>query len=161
MIKHKPLYQAMQQAVSQTLENMAFMEVLEHYDPSCTIPAAELAWASLLIADPVQGEIRLAMSKTLLTKLTAAIFALDPEEISQAQMDDILHELLNTIGGLFMTKLLEDDQTYALGLPEAGEGALPELEENAVSWKLMTADEDPLQLFAVGSSLVALNDLAN
>ncbi len=157
MIEHKPLYQAMQQAVSQTLENMAFMEVMEHFDPDYEIPAEQLAWTSLLISDPVQGEVRLAMTKTLLEKLTAAIFALEPEEISQAQMDDILHELLNTIAGLFMTNLLADNQTFQLGLPEAGEGELPELEESAVVWKLMTADEDPLQLFAVGVPLVALN----
>jgi hypothetical protein len=160
MLKHKPLYQAMQKAASQTLENMAFMEVLEHYDPNYEIPAAELAWASLLISDPVQGEIRLAMTKTFQKKLTMAFFCLDPEEITQAQMDDILHELLNTIAGLFMTNLLADDQTYALGLPEAGEGALPELEEDAIIWKLMTDDEDPLQLFALGTSLVALNEPA-
>lgn len=157
MIEHNPLYQAMQQAVCKTLENMAFMEVMEHHNPSYEIPADQLAWSSLLISDPVQGEVRLAMTKTLLEKLTAAIFALEPEEISQAQMDDILHELLNTIAGLFMTNLLTDNQTFQLGLPEAGEGELPELEENGVVWKLMTADEDPLQLFAVGVPLVALN----
>jgi CheY-specific phosphatase CheX len=160
MIEHKPLYQAMQQAVSQTLENMAFMEVMEHFDPDYEIPAEQLAWTSLLISDPVQGEVRLAMTKTLLTKLTASIFALELEEISQAQMDDILHELLNTIAGLFMTNLLADNQTFQLGLPEAGEGELPELEESGIAWKLMTADEDPLQLFAVGVPLVALNEPA-
>jgi len=157
MLKHKPLYQAMQQAVSQTLENMAFTEVLEHFDPDYEIPATELVWTSLLISDPVQGEIRLAMSKTLLENLTATIFALELEEISPAQSKDIINELLNTIAGLFMTKLLEDDQSYAIGLPHTGEGALPKLEETSIAWKLMTADEEPLQLFAVGTSLVALN----
>lgn len=160
MIKHKPLYQAMQQAVSQTLENMAFTEVLTHFDPDYAIPEAELAWTSLLITDPVQGEIRLAMSKSLLEKLTATIYTLEPEEISPAQSKDILNELLNTIAGLFMTALLEDDQTYAIGLPQIGEGPLPEPEENAIAWKLMTADEDPLQLVAVGTGLVSLNESA-
>lgn len=158
MIEHKPLYQAMQLAASQTLENMAFMEVMEHYDPSYEIPTDELTWSSLLISDPVQGEVRLAMTKSLLEKLTIAIFTLAPEDITQAQKDDTLHELLNTIAGLFMTNLLADNQTFQLGLPEAGHGELPELEANAISWKLMTADEDPLQLFAVGAPLVALND---
>ena len=157
MLEHKPLYEAMRQAVNQTLENMAFTEVMDHYDPNYEIPEDQLTWCSLLISDPVQGEVRLAMSKDLTKKLTVAIFALDPEEISQAQMDDTLHELLNTIAGLFMTNLLTDNQTFQLGLPEAGEGNLPELEENAVTWKLMTDDEDPLQIFAVGAPLVALN----
>ena len=158
MIEHKPLYQAMLQAVSQTLENMAFTEVLKHYNPSYEIPVDDLIWSSLLISDPVQGELRLAMPKTLLAKLTTSIFALEPEEVTQAQMDDILHEMLNTIAGLFMTNLLTDSQTFQLGLPEAGTGELPELEPNAISWKLMTDSEEPLQVFAVGASLVALSE---
>lgn len=157
MNENKPLYQAMLQAVGQTLENMAFTEALEHYDPNLQIPPEELTWTSILIHDPVQGEVRLAMGKTLLLNLTAGIFALDEDKVSQSQQDDILHELLNTIAGLFMTNLLADDQTFQLGLPEYGEGPLPELEPNAVVWKLMTPDEAPIQLYAVGASLVALN----
>jgi len=158
MIEHKPLYQAMKKAVCDTLENMVFMEAIEHYDQDYEIPVEELAWASLLIQDPVQGEVRLAMTKALLKNLTAAFFAMDDDEVSQAQMDDILHELLNTIAGLFMTNLLADNQTFQLGLPEHGEGELPELEPGSVVWKMMTTDELPLQLFVVGASLVALND---
>ena len=158
MIEHKPLYQAMKKAVSTTLENMVFMEAVEHFDQDYEIPAEDLAWTSLLIQDPVQGEIRLAMTKTFLKKITSSVFAMDEEEVSQVQMDDILHELLNTIAGLFMTNLLADDQTYQLGLPEHGEGELPELEPGSIAWKLMTGDEDPLQLFAIGTTLVALND---
>ena len=158
MIEHKPLYQAMISAVSQTLENMAFVEVLEHFDRSYEIPAEELAWNSLLINDPVQGEIRLAMSKTMLKNLTGNIFVLDEDEITQPQMDDIMNELLNTIVGLFLTNLLADDQEYKMGLPERGEEELPEVDANTIVWKLMTGEEDSLQIFAVGASLVALKD---
>lgn len=157
MVDHKPLYQAMITAVSQTLENMVFMEVMEHFDRSYEIPAEELSWNSLLINDPIQGEIRLAMPKTLLKKLTGNIFALDDDEITQPQMDDILNELLNTIVGLFMTNLLADDQEYKMGLPEKGEEELPEVDADTIVWKLMTDDEDPLQIFISGASLVALN----
>lgn len=156
MIEHKPLYQAMITATSQTLENMAFMEVMEHFDRSYEIPAEELVWNSLLINDPVQGELRLAMPNSLLKKLTGNIFALGEDEITQAQMDDILNELLNTIAGLFMTNLLADDQEYKIGLPELGEAELPEIDADTVVWKLMTGDEDPLQIHVSGASLVAL-----
>ncbi|MCK5915413.1 MAG: chemotaxis protein CheX [Deltaproteobacteria bacterium] len=158
MIEHKPLYQAMISAVSQTLENMAFVEVMEHFDRSYEIATEELAWNSLLINDPVQGEIRLAMSKTMLKNLTGNIFALDEDEITQPQMDDILNELLNTIVGLFLTNLLADDQEYKMGLPELGEDELPEVDANTIVWKLMTGEEDALQIFAAGASLVALKD---
>ncbi len=158
MIEHNPLYQAMIHATSQTLENMAFMEVLEHPDKTCEIPSNELAWASLLIHDPVQGELRLAIPQPLLCTLTGNIFGMDEEDVTPEQQNDILNELLNTIAGLFMTNLLATDQKYQLGLPEQGEGDLPEPDADTVVWKLMTSDEDPLQLFAVGASLVALNN---
>ena len=158
MIEHNPLYQSMINAVSQTLENMAFMEVMEHFDRSYEIPAEELVWNSLLINDPVQGEVRLAMSKTLLKTLTGNIFGIDDEEITQQQMDDILNELLNTIVGLFLTDLLADDQEYEMGLPERGEDELPEIDAKAIVWKLMTSEEDALQIFACGPSLVTLKD---
>jgi len=158
MIKHNPLYQAMITAASQTLENMVFMEVMEHFDRSYEIPTEDLAWNSLLVNDPIQGEIRLAMSKTLMKKLTGNIFGIDDDEITQPQMDDILNELLNTIVGLFLTNLLEGDQEYKMGLPELGEGELPEIDANTIVWKLMTDGEDALQIFAAGASLVALKD---
>ncbi|MCF6267156.1 MAG: chemotaxis protein CheX [Desulfuromusa sp.] len=158
MTKHNPLYQAMLTAVSQTLENMVFIEVTEHFDRSYEIPTEDLTWNSLLVNDPVQGEVRLAMAKTLMKKLTGNIFGIDDEEITPAQMDDILNELLNTIVGLFMTNLLAHDQEYKMGLPELGEGELPEIDENTIVWKLMTDEEDALQIFATGASLVALKN---
>lgn len=157
MIEHKPLYQAMTSATSKTMEDMLFIAVMEHLDRGYEIPLDELVWTSLLINDPVQGEIRLAMPKTLLTKFTCNIFAMDEAEVTQPQMDDILNELLNTIAGLFMTNLLEDNQEYKIGLPELGIDELPEVDSDTVVWKLMTDDEEPLQIFVSGASLVALN----
>lgn len=158
MIDHSPLYQSMINAVSQTLENMAFTEAMEHFDRSYEIPAEELVWNSLLINDPVQGEVRLAMSRTFLKTLTGNIFGMNEEEITQQKMDDILNELLNTIVGLFLTNLLADDQEYEMGLPELGEEELPEIDANTIVWKLMTGEEEALQIFATGASLVTLKD---
>lgn len=158
MIKHKPLYTAMKDAISQTLENMVFMEATEHYDQSYEIPAEDLIWAYLVVQDPVQSEIRLALPKSLLKNLTSSVFSLEDDEVTQAQMDDILHELLNTIVGLFMTNLLEDNQTYKMGLPEPGEGRLPEVDADTLVWKMMTSDEDALQIQVMGATLAALNN---
>lgn len=158
MIEHKPLYQAMLKAVSQTLENMAFTEAMEHYDQNYQIPADDLVWAYLVVLDPIQGEIRLALPKTALRELTGAVFSLEDAEITQAHMDDILHEVLNTIAGLFMTNLLADNQSFKIGLPEPGEGALPALDADTVCWKMITSDESPLQVYLSGVSFATLND---
>ena len=158
MIEYNSFYQAMINATCQTFENMAFMEVMEHFDSSYEIPADELIWNSLLINDPVQGEIRLAMSRNTLKNLTSNIFGIADDEITPSQMDDILNELLNTIVGLFLTNLCADDQEYHMGLPELGENEMPEIDANTIVWKLMTTEEDALQIFANGASLVALYD---
>jgi CheY-specific phosphatase CheX len=158
MIDHKPLYQAMLNAISQTLENMAFTEAKEHYDQSVEIPAHELLWAYLVVLDPLLGEIRLALPKQALKELTGSVFSLDDEEITQEQMDDILHEVLNTIAGLFMTNLLTDNQAFKIGLPEQGEGNLPVVDADTISWKMLTSDESLLQVYLSGAAFVALND---
>ena len=143
-------------AVSQTLENMAFMEAMEHFNPKYEIPTDEVVCNSILINDPIQGEIKLAMSKSLLLKLTCNLFSLGEDEIDPSQMDDILNELLNTIVGLFMTNLLSDNQEYKIGLPEAEITGLPEIDASTIVWKLMTSEEDAIQIFATGASLVEL-----
>ncbi|SHJ06778.1 Chemotaxis phosphatase CheX [Malonomonas rubra DSM 5091] len=158
MIEHNPLYQAMKDAVSQTFENMAFTEVIEHFDQDYQIPEDQLAWTSLVVKDPVPGEIFMAVNKDALKELAGSMFLLDEDEITADKMSDILHELLNTVAGLFMTKLLAENQAFQIGLPVTGEGPLPEFDGDSVSWKLITGDEQPVQLFITGAPLVALND---
>lgn len=158
MTEYNSLDQSMREAVSQTLENMAFTEARDHYDQNYGIPAEELVWAYLMINDPLQGEIRLALSETTLMELTTAIFGLEESEVSPAQTQDILHELLNTIAGLFMTKLLPANQQFKIGLPEQGAGGLPELDEDTVAWKMMTSEENPFQVYVSGASIATLEN---
>jgi len=160
MNKESKFYQSMRKAVSTTLENMAFMEAMEHMDQSYEIPQHETVSTSLLIHDPVQGEVRLAMTQKTLEGFTCNIFSLEPEEVKDEQKRDILNELLNTIAGLFMTNLLAADQQYQLGLPELSEDPLPEADTDTVVWKLMTDNEDAFFIYATGASLVALQEQA-
>lgn len=157
MIEHNPFHPAMIEAVKQTLENMVFMEIVEERGTPAEIPAEDLVWSSLLINDPVQGEIRLAVPATLLKKITSNVFGIDDEEVTTSQAYDILNELLNTIAGLFMTKLLPENQHYNIGLPSLEAGALPEIDEHTVVWHLINSDDEPLKIQVAGTSLVALN----
>jgi hypothetical protein len=155
MTQSHPFYPAMIEAVQQTLENMVFMELIEERGTPTNIPVAELTWSSMLINDPVQGEIRLVMPATLLKKISGNVFGIDEEEVTTSQAYDILNELLNTIGGLFMTKLFPN-QEYRIGLPSLEAGKLPGVDEHTVVWHLINGDEEPLKIYAVGESLVAL-----
>ena len=156
MTQYNLFYPAMIEAVQQTLENMVFMEVIEERGTPTDIPATELTWSSMLINDPIQGEIRLAMPSELLKKISGNVFGIDDEEVTTSQAYDILNELLNTIAGLFMTKLLPTDQEYKIGLPSLEAGRLPEVDEHTVVWHLVNSDEEPLKVYAAGESLVAL-----
>ena len=158
MIEYKSLDQAMRMATSQTLENMAFTEAKDHYDQNYEIPADELVWSYLMINDPLQGEIRLALSKTTLMELTTAIFGLDESEVTPAQEQDILNEILNTIAGLFMTNLLPANQQFKIGLPERGEEPLPEVDPDTIAWRMMTGEENPFQIYVAGSTFATLEN---
>jgi CheY-specific phosphatase CheX len=144
-------------AVRQTLETMAFVEVTEQSEELELELPPEVCWVNILINDPVQGELRLALPQALLSQMTSDMFGIETEEVTENQRQDIIAEILNTLAGLFMTRLLPDDQTYKLGLPEHGEGPLPEAEEGSIVWKLQV-EGSPLLLVANGSSLTTLNN---
>lgn len=149
-------YKAMFDAVCQTLETMAFVEVIEQSEELELVIPTEANWVNILIHDPVQGELRLAMSQTLLSNMAADMFGIETDEVDENQCQDIIAEILNTLAGLFMTRLLPDDQTYQLGLPEPGVGPLPENEEGSIVWNLQV-EGSPLLLVANGAGLTALN----
>lgn len=156
MNKHNPFYSAMIAAAQRTLEHMVFMEIIEERGTPSKISAEHLARCSLLINEPIQGEIHLVVPSDLLKKITGNVFGIADEEVTTSQAYDILKELLNTIAGLFMTNLLPKDQEYKIGLPNLEAGDLPEADEHGVVWHLINSEEDPLKIYAFGESLVAL-----
>ncbi len=130
----RQLQDAMFEAVSATLENMAFMEVrpLEH-EHDCQGHPGVLC-ATLLVHDPVQGELCLFMPESLLRQIAAGIYGRAADEVSEQKLRDILTELLNTIAGLFLTAILPAEQTFELGLPSLGEASGQELGPPVLRW---------------------------
>ncbi len=148
----KNLDQIVVAAVSETLENMAFMEVV--HDESLEAEAAdETLTAGLLSHEPVPGELRLTMPHSLLAKVAEAAYALPAESLEEQILKDLLAELLNTVSGRFLTLLLPPDQNYRLGLPEIdGESALlPEAAERSWHFRM---DGEPFTLKIRGEALV-------
>jgi len=144
-----PIYSAMLEAVCDTFEKMAFVEVTEQSDELEQEIPSDAIWVSILIHDPLQGEIRLAIPQGLLTNMTADMFGIELSDVEEKQRQDIIAEILNTLAGLFMTNLLPDDQSYKLGLPEHGEGPIPEVEDGSILWNLKI-EGSPLLLIVNG-----------
>lgn len=135
-------------ALGETLENMAFTEVeavgLPSPDATETSPEGqpgEVLWVSLLVHNPIQGEFRLAMPKTLIQKVAETIYVPAEGSVSDKQLYDTMGEILNTVAGRFMGKFLREEQTFQLGLPEIGSGKVPEPETASAIWNFRTEGE--------------------
>ena len=115
-----PLQEAMFEAASDTLENMAFMEVVPLKDRR----DEQKYFSRLEILAPVEGVMTLIVSPQLSREIAEGLLDPDDEPPPVEMMLDTLAELLNTIAGGVMRKLVADDETFTLGLPESfSEGA--------------------------------------
>ena len=130
----------METAVSDTMENMAFIEAF----PSSTEPQAEneqdLLWATLLVLKPIHHEFRLEMPKKLLSKIAATVYETDSDHPPSAQhIHDLLAELLNTIAGHFLRNTMPET-SFKISTPQLGVGSPPELTNNAQQWNFISDD---------------------
>jgi hypothetical protein len=107
---------AMSLAVTETLENFAFMEVFPAREEGSATP--EGMTAALLIHEPLQGEIRLSLPPALLAAIAQTVFGLPVEGMPVPEPKDLLAELLNTIAGRFLIEMLPPEQAFRIGLPE-------------------------------------------
>jgi len=121
---------AVQRAVTDTLENLAFMEAFPV--PEDISPGQALMTAALLFHEPQQGEIRIAMPPALLEKISHTVFGLPAEGTAVPEPKDLLAELLNTIAGRFLIELLPADQPFRIGLPELDPPAAFETDSCAI-----------------------------
>ncbi len=128
-------------AIATTLENMAFMEVGRELDDAVRHPAEETVVSRLLIHDPVPGEVYLAMPRVLLNRITASIFIVAEEDLTEQAALDMLCELINTFAGLFLNAYLPEDQTYKLGLPERVPGIQKDSPFEIRQWEFQVDNE--------------------
>ena len=125
-INQQELNNILTQAVSETIENMAFMMVSNESVNSETMQSDECVKTSLLILEPYPGELGLIMPKKLLSKIAISLYSLSEEEITENIRIDVISELLNTITGSLIRRILPDNSEYKLGLPESGDQILLE-----------------------------------
>jgi hypothetical protein len=129
-----PMDKAMLTAVAETFENLAFMEALPGDEDAVQTAQDECLQAALLFHEPVQGEIRVAFPRELLTQVAATVFGLPAGECSDSTLHDVSAEILNTIAGRFMNELLPEHQVFRIGLPEIGPAAAGDESEDWREW---------------------------
>lgn len=146
---------ALGRALTETLENMAFMEALACPQDDGTGHEEQRLCVSLPILDPVQGELRLCAPRQLLQKVAAIIFLCDEEEIDEQILLDTAAELINTLAGRFLSRLLSPRQLFQLGLPTQPKAVGPEHGCSGTTWRY-SAENLQFSLGASGDSLLRL-----
>ena len=147
------LDELMLSTVSDTFENMAFMEVERAGEKDGHYSNEDSNLSSLLVNDPVQGEFILSLPKTLNRKIVENLYGISGEKQDEQLMMDILSEVLNTITGRFMSEIMDSEQTLEMGLPESGTCECPKIDTPSLQWNYFVEGET-FSLIAVGESLL-------
>ncbi|OHB25685.1 MAG: hypothetical protein A2X84_03385 [Desulfuromonadaceae bacterium GWC2_58_13] len=145
--------QAMRHSVVDTLEKMVFMEITPVEVRATPLAAADWKTVSLLIHDPVQGEVRLSMPRSLISKITETMYNLSAEEITEQMLDDNLAEIINIIAGRFMNEILDDGQAFRLGLPELEPADPIDPSMESREWTF-SSDADEFTVVTIGNDLL-------
>ena len=147
---------AMFQAASETLENMAFMEVIPQKERR-----EEIKYFSCLdVLAPVSGSLTLVTTPRLAQEITEGL--VDPEDGSPSEelIFDALSELINTIGGRLMRILTPEDETFSLSLPKSFSGTAYEFDESA-EFARFEIDGQSFLIVASGDELLKLAAMTN
>mgnify|MGYP004702402949 CR=1 FL=1 len=151
----EPFAQALALAVTETFENMAFLEVLPGsaaaWDPLAEPPLG----VCLPLLAPVQGVLRLRVPRSLLNTMAATLFLRREEEVDETLRRDLAAELINTLGGRFLSRLLSPEQPFQLGLPQPLLPPLTEGEQPGATW-YFKAENLTFALEARGQALLGL-----
>ncbi|MCP4713896.1 MAG: chemotaxis protein CheX [Deltaproteobacteria bacterium] len=146
-IEHQEFKNILQQALCETMENMAFMMVDTEAEGPAEMKAADCLKSSMLILEPCSGELELAMPRKLISKIAGALYSLRAEEITESICIDVIAELLNTITGVLIRRMIPENSEYKLGLPECESQGLLEASSAKEQFEFFI-DEQPLTIAA-------------
>ncbi len=144
---------AIRSAVINSVENMLFIEVLPGDEQRSPPNEPDRLTVSILIHAPVLGELRLSMPESLATRITAAAYCLPAKEVTDEMRSDTLAEIINIIAGRFLNEILDDDQSFQLGLPQIESGPSIDQGVEQQKWTFLS-DADAFTVVAIGSDLL-------
>jgi CheY-specific phosphatase CheX len=113
-ISEQLLQEGLEEAVSQSLENMAFIEVEmgEKLDDFPGFHSTDL-FVTVSVSKPLSGSLHLVLPDQLVTELTETVAE---DEAGDALKKDVLSELANTIAGRFLAHVFPR-QEFEMGIP--------------------------------------------
>lgn len=113
---NNPLQKALEKAVYQTIENIAFEE--PELLPAPVEIRGEVVAVSLRVVSPYLLMTMILMPKELADKLIRVIYRDDEKEITDELLYDTVGEFLNTIIGTMMGEVTHGERIFEMGLPE-------------------------------------------
>ena len=110
--------------VSDTLEALAFMEVVPSEIEEIEEPGPETIWAEIEVLQPAPGRLIIFAPAQLAVEIVETMLGPSDEDAPppEGSLRDVLAELANTIAGRMMNQIMTPDQTLELSLPVTGLG---------------------------------------
>jgi len=144
--------QALSNAISKTLEEMSFSEVIKEESKKLDAIKNGVYCASLTVSDPFIGKLSLYMSTSLAEKLTEATFGVENIVPTEEIVLDALREFINTIFGCALAEIVDNDKSFMLGLPNSE--VLDSFDVSSVpDAQLYLVDQEYLVLVPEGAAL--------
>jgi hypothetical protein len=109
---------AIKAAVTESIENMVFMAIDTDLDGASEDLGSDAVVASLQVLEPRPGLLRLVMPRSTAVEISKNLYSVADNELSDATIHDVTCELLNTISGRVMKRILPAECAFHLGLPE-------------------------------------------
>lgn len=109
---------AIKSAVAESIENMVFMTVDTDLDGVSEDLGSDPVIASLRVLEPKPGILSLAMPRSTAVEISKNLYSIAGNELSEGIVRDVACELLNTISGRVMKRILPAECVFHLGLPE-------------------------------------------
>jgi len=128
------LEEALSTAVSDTIESMVFEQCYSlsedgDEDDGGIAPAVDDIWVSMPFIAPYEGSVTLAMSQEAATTITMGVLGEVEGLLASERIQDTLSEILNTVVGELARNLTGPGNSFEFGLPVAGDGIPPDIEE--------------------------------
>lgn len=108
---------ALNDAVQDTLEKLAYSEALPVETASGTLLAVPLYVTTVAVKRPYSGQIALMVPRDLAIDLIGSMLGC-PDCMEEEWLQDGLSELVNTIGGRILAQLVDVHSSFDLGIPE-------------------------------------------